>query len=168
MSKFGATTNPENLLIGKFTPKQQHRFLLSFADGYSLPAFLIKSLDRPTLNIGKITHEYGNKKVHFAGKAEWQDINLVLLDPIDVSASAKIMEWVHLEHEALTGVDGYPAEYKKDLTINVLGAYGETVEEWTLRGAFITSVDFSNSDSSSADFHTLSITLSIDDAIWEY
>ena len=170
MSKFGTRIDPaSDLLIGEFTPKQQHKFLLSFADtDYNLPAFLIKTVSRPSLTIGKITHEHNNKKVHFAGKAEWGEVSIELIDPIDISASAKVMEWVNLHHETATGIDGYPSEYKKNITINILGPYGDMVEEWTLRGAFITNVEFSGADSSSEDFHTISLTLSIDDAIWEY
>ena len=130
MSKFGTQVNPENLLIGQFVPKQQHKFLLSFSDSnYEIPAFLIKTLSRPTLTINKITHDHNSSKVHFAGKAEWEDISISLVDPIDISASAKVMEWVNMSHDSSTGVSGYPSDYKKDLTINILGPYGDMVEE---------------------------------------
>jgi hypothetical protein len=52
------------------------------------------------------------------------------------------MEWVRLHHESVTGRDGYADFYKKDVTINVLGPVGDKVEEWTGKGAYITSADF--------------------------
>lgn len=168
MSDFGQV-NETSLLMGQFVPKQQHKFLLSFTDAnYDIPAFLIKTLSRPTLTINKITHDHNSRKVHFAGKAEWEDITISLVDPIDVSASAKVMEWVNMSHDSSTGVSGYPNQYKKDLTIQILGPVGDIVESWAIQGAFITSVDFSDADSSSDDFHTITLTLSIDNAIWEF
>ena len=40
-----------------------------------------------------------------------------------------------------TGVDGYSSEYKKDITFNVLSPNGERVEQWVLKGAFITTAN---------------------------
>ena len=59
--------------------------------------------------------------------------------------------------------------YKKDLTINVLGPVGDKVEEWTLKGAFITSADFGELDwSDSGEAMSISLTLAIDYAILQY
>ena len=44
-------------------------------------------------------------------------------------------DWVKL-------YNGYADFYKKDVTINVLGPVGDKVEEWTGKGAYITSADF--------------------------
>ena len=49
------------------------------------------------------------------------------------------MEWVRLSHESVTGRDGYSDFYKKDVTFNVLGFVGDKVEEWTLKGTYITN-----------------------------
>lgn len=170
MSKFGTQIDPiSDLLIGEFTPKNQNRFMLSFADSdYSLPAFLIKSISRPTITTNATEYKYGGKIVHFAGGVTYGEISMTLVDPIDISASAKVMEWIYSIHDPVTAINGYPKEYKKDLTINVLGPYGEMVDEWTIRGAFPTSVNFSDASSDSDEFHTIELTLTIDDVIWEY
>ena len=79
------------------------------------------------------------------------------------------MEWVRLHHESVTGRDGYQDFYKKDLTINVLGPVGDKVEEWILKGAFITSADFQEMDwSDDGAAQMISLTLSIDYAILQY
>ena len=51
------------------------------------------------------------------------------------------MEWVRLHHESVTGRDGYSDFYKKDITFNSLGPVGDKVEEWTLKGTFIETVN---------------------------
>jgi hypothetical protein len=79
------------------------------------------------------------------------------------------MEWIRLGHESVTGRDGYSDFYKKDLTVNVLGPVGDKVEEWTLKGAFITSADFGELDwSDSGEAMTINLTLSVDYCILQY
>ena len=61
------------------------------------------------------------------------------------------MEWVRLHHESVTGRDGYSDFYKKDITFNSLGPVGDKVEEWTLKGAYIQSANFSDMDYAGED-----------------
>jgi hypothetical protein len=59
--------------------------------------------------------------------------------------------------------------YKKELTINVLGPVGDKVEEWTLKGAFLTGAAFGDL-AWDDDGTPVDITLSIrfDHAILQY
>ena len=82
-----------------------------------LPAYLIKSVTRPNLNIDVQTIDHINiKRKLRGGKAEWQDITMTLYDPVVPSASRKTsaMEWIRLSHESVTGRNGYADFYKKD------------------------------------------------------
>jgi hypothetical protein len=55
------------------------------------------------------------------------------------------------------------------LSSNVLGPVGDKVEEWTLKGAFITSADFGEMDwTDSGEPATISLTLSVDYCILQY
>ena len=95
--------------------------------------------------------------------------SIELYDPIVPSGAQAVMEWIRLGHESVTGRDGYSDFYKKDLTINVLGPVGDKVEEWTLKGAFITSADFGELDwTDSGEAMSISLTLAIDYAILQY
>ncbi len=76
------------------------------------------------------------------GKTVWDEMVLELYDPVVPSGAQAVMEWVRLHHESVTGRDGYAEFYKKDITINVLGPVGDKVEEWILKGAQITKVEF--------------------------
>ena len=78
------------------------------------------------------------------------------------------MEWVRLHHESVTGRDGYSDFYKKDITFNVLGPVGDKVEQWRLKGAFITSADFSDMDYASSEVSQVSLTLQYDYAVLEF
>ena len=126
----------EEMFFTAFEPKTQNRFIM-YMDG--VPAYLIKSVTRPSLNIDPVTLDHINiKRKIRGGKAEWQDITMTLYDPVVPSASQATMEWIRLSHESVTGRNGYADFYKKDLTINLLGPVGDKVEEWTVKGAFCT------------------------------
>jgi hypothetical protein len=102
------------------------------------------------------------------GKSTWDDINITLYDPIVPSGAQQVMEWIRTSHESLTGRDGYAAFYKKDITFFLLGPVGDKVEQWTLKGAFITSANFGELDWASNDPLSIELTLTYDYAILEY
>jgi hypothetical protein len=102
------------------------------------------------------------------GKSTWDDINITLYDPIVPSGAQQVMEWIRSSHESITGRDGYAAFYKKDITFYLLGPVGDKVEQWTLKGAFITSANFGEMDWSTNDPVSIELQLSYDYAILEY
>ena len=117
----------EEMFFTAFEPKTANRFIM-YMDG--VPAYLIKSVTRPNLNIEVQTLDHINiKRKLRGGKAEWQDITMTLYDPIVPSGAQVAMEWVRLSHESVTGRNGYADFYKKDLVINTLGPVGDLVEE---------------------------------------
>ena len=78
------------------------------------------------------------------------------------------MEWVRLHHESVTGRDGYSDFYKKDVTIQTLGPVGDIVEEWILKGAFLTNASFGDMDWTSDTPVNISITMAMDYCILNY
>jgi hypothetical protein len=79
------------------------------------------------------------------------------------------MEWVRTSHESLTGRDGYAEFYKKDVDFYMLGPVGDKIEQWKLKGAFITSANFGDLDwSNSTDPTTITLELTYDYAILEF
>jgi len=158
--------DPNEIMFTAFEPKQQNRFIF-YVDG--IPAYLIKTAARPKLATEALELQHMNVSRYVKGKTTWETIDLVLYDPIVPSGAQAVMEWVRLHHESVTGRDGYADFYKKDLTINVLGPVGDKVEEWTLKGAFITAATFGELDWTSADTPLeVSITVKIDYAILQY
>ena len=131
--------DPNEIMFTAFEPKQQNRFIFYF-DG--IPAYLIKTAARPVLTTETVELQHINVSRYVKGKSTWGPISLTLYDPIVPSGAQSVMEWVRLHHESVTGRDGYADFYKKDVTINVLGPVGDKVEEWTGKGAYITSADF--------------------------
>lgn len=153
------------LMIERFQPKQQHRFVL-YMDG--VPSWVVRTTTKPSVTINPLTIDYMNIKRKYAGKAEWGDITITLHDPIVPSAAQAVMEWVRLHHESLTGRDGYVDFYKKDLEMIAVGPPGDIVEKWRIAGAFINSAEFGSYDYSSDEVIEISLGITYDWAILEF
>jgi hypothetical protein len=110
-----------------------------------------------------------NIKRKLKGKGDWQDLEITLYDPIDPSGAQAVMEWIRTSHESLTGRDGYAEFYKKDVDFYMLGPVGDKIEQWKLKGAFISQANFGDLDWSNAtDPAQISVTLTYDYAVLEF
>ena len=74
-----------------FEPKLKNRFIM-YIEG--VPAYIIKSGNRPTLQFESITLDHINTKRYVKGKGAWQPLDIVLYDPIVPSGAQSVMEWV--------------------------------------------------------------------------
>jgi hypothetical protein len=159
--------DPNEIFFTAYEPKVQNRFIM-YIDG--IPTYLIKAAARPSIVNGTIKLDHINTYRKLKGKSEWQDIQISLYDPIVPSAAQACMEWVRLAHESVTGRNGYADFYKKDVTINVLGPVGDKVEEWQLKGAFPSTVDFNGSglDWSANEALLINVTLTYDYCILQF
>ena len=157
--------DPSEIMFTPFEPKLKNRFIM-YIEG--VPAYIIKSGNRPTLNFESITLDHINVKRYVKGKGEWQPLDIMLYDPIVPSGAQSVMEWVRLSHESVTGRDGYSDFYKKDVTFNMLGPVGDKVEEWTLKGAYIQTANFGTIDWSVNEPADITLTLQYDYAILQF
>lgn len=157
--------DPNEIMFTAFEPKVQNRFIM-YIEG--IPAFTIKSATRPSVTFGDVVLNHINVNRKLKGKADWQDVNLTLYDPVVPSAAQACMEWVRLSHESVTGRDGYSDFYKKDLTFNPLGPVGDKVEEWTLKGAYISSFAGGDFNWDSDQAAEISLTIKYDYAVLQF
>ena len=133
-----------------------------------VPAYLIKTANRPQIQFEEIVLDHINVKRYIKGKGAWQPIDIVLYDPVVPSAAQQVIEWIRLHHESVTGRDGYSDFYKKNITFNVLDPVGAVVEEWELKGAFIQSANFGDLAFDSSDPVEIALTLRYDYAILKF
>ena len=149
-----------------FEPKTKNRFIM-YIDG--IPSYTVKTSKRPSFSseANVIDHLNINFKVK-GGKNNWEDIDVTLYDPIVPSSAQAVMEWIRLSAEEQSGRNGYADFYKKDITIAVLGPVGDIVEQWILKGAFITKADFGDLDQSEGGVQMITFTLAMDYATLSY
>jgi len=155
----------DNVNFTPFEPKVKHRYILTVN---GLEAYLIKTASRPSIEFEEVVLEQMNLKRYVKGKATWGDITITLYDPIVPSAAQQVLEWVKLSHEATTGRDGYADSYKKEVTIELLGPVGDSIEKWILTGCWIKSANFNDLDFTSSDPVDIELTLKYDYATLEY
>ena len=156
---------PQDIMFTPFEPKLKNRFIMNI-DG--IPAYLIKTANRPNLESDEVILEHMNVTRYIKGKSRWQPIDITLYDPVVPSAAQAVMEWVRLHHESVTGRDGYSDFYKKDVTFNMLGPVGDVVEEWKLKGCYIQTANFGDLDFATSDPAEITLTLKYDYAILQF
>jgi len=155
----------DKMFYTNFEPKMKNRYVMEIEN---IPSYLVKAANRPTIQFETITLDHINVKRKLKGKGEWQDITITLYDPIVPSAAQAVMDWVRLGHESITGRDGYADFYKKDITFYMLGPVGDKIEQWTLKGAFISQANFGDLSFDSNEPATIELTLAYDYAILEF
>jgi hypothetical protein len=154
---------------GGFQPKRAFRFLVTFSELSDL-TFMVKTAKKPSYQIGNSDHKVLNHTFNFPGVLKWDDVNITLIDAVDpnvgskfynallnagyvapVSEAAlttgitKVSSTSTLGEVRLKQLDGggiiLPAGADPG---EIRGAIDSTnvVEEWTLKNAWILSVDF--------------------------
>jgi hypothetical protein len=155
----------DKMFYKNFEPKLGNRFIMEIN---GIESYIIKTASRPTFTSEVVELDHINVKRKIKGKSTWDDVNITLYDPIVPSGAQQVLEWIRTSHESLTGRDGYAAFYKKDITFYLLGPVGDKIEQWTLKGAFITSANFGELDWASNDPVSIELTLAFDYAILEF
>ena len=157
--------DPSEIMFTPFEPKTKNRYIM-YIEG--IPAYLVKTANRPSIAFEEIELNHINVKRYVKGKGAWEQLEVTLYDPIVPSASASVIEWIRLHHESATGRDGYQDFYKKNITFQVLGPVGDIVEKWTLYGTYIQDAAFGDLDFSDSNPVEITLTLRYDYAILEF
>ena len=155
----------DKMFYTNFEPKMKNRYVMEIEN---IPSYLVKAANRPSIQFEPIVMDHINVKRKLKGKGDWQDVTITLYDPIVPSAAQAVMDWIRLGHESITGRDGYADFYKKDINLYMLGPVGDKIEQWTLKGAFISQANFGDLSFDSNDPATIELTLSYDYAILEF
>lgn len=139
--------------------KRENRFVLEFPTSLGIEAWLVQASGRPKININSVEIPFINTKFYVAGQYSWDPITIEFIDPIGPSTSQKVMEWVRLHAESVTGRMGYAAGYMQDLVLKALDPTGVEIEKWTLRNCMITSAEFGNNAMDSDALQKVTVTV---------
>ena len=156
----------DEIFFTPFEPKTKSRFVM-YIEG--IPSYFVKSMARPSITFEEIALNHINTTRYIKGRGTWETMEVSLYDPIVPSGAQAVMEWVRLHKESVTGRDGYSDFYKKEIKFNLLGPVGDKVEEWVLKGAFLTAANFNDlSMDDGAAIADISLTIRYDYAILSY
>ena len=155
------TLDVAHMLANTYEPKRKFRWILQI-DG--LDAFVMKTSSRPQATFEETVVDYVNTKRYLAGKMAWNPMACTMHDPIAPSAAQKIMDWVRLNYEPLTGRMGYATYYKKDISLKLLDPQGTVVELWDVTGAWPQDINWGDLDYATSDNAEISFSLRFDNA----
>lgn len=153
------------------SPKRSYRFMLSVGGIGTDNTWLVTQVKKPAATVGEVSHKYLNHTFYYPGRVEWDTVNVTLVDPVSPNASgllAKILEGsgYHLPQNG-----NLTTSITKEKAVNALGnvvisQFGndmtDKVEEWTLKNAFITNVDWGELNYESDDLTNVTLTIRYD------
>jgi hypothetical protein len=133
-------------------PKRQYRWTLTIGSTKgNLPSWIVKSVDKPVATVSSVQHKYLGYTYNYPGTVSWNDINIVLVDPVAPNAVGELTKILraagynpplastqaveNISKQKSTGALG-------EIHIHQVDAEGVAIEEWTLTNAIITSADF--------------------------
>jgi len=153
------------MMADSFEPKRKFRWVLAIN---GIDAFTCKTASRPQITFDETVLDYMNTKRYVAGKATWAPMNVTLYDPIVPSASQKVMEWVRLCFENITGRMGYKQFYAKTLNLKLLDPVGAVVEDWEVVNAWCSDVNWGDLDYAVSDPCEIALVIRFDSATLQF
>lgn len=150
------------MLANAYEPKRKFRWTMEI-DG--IDAFTLKTGARPQMTFEETVIDHINTKRYVSGKMAYSPLNITLQDPIAPSAAQKVMNWVRLNYEVITGRGGYASMYKKDWSLKMLDPQGAVIEQWDIKGAWVQDFNGGELDYASSDNAEISMVIRYDAAI---
>jgi len=133
-------------------PKRKFRFRVDFTGFGPGDSFLwwAKSAAKPSFAIGNADHKFLNHTFYYPGTVTWNDVDIVLVDPInpDMAASFSAMVEGGGYHPPANPLDlstmtkASAASSAGQVTVTQIDAKGDGLEKWTLWNAWIAGVKY--------------------------
>ena len=156
-------------------PKRNFRFRVR-KDGWGSGDawFWAKSIDKPSFEVSNSEYQLINHKFKYPGIVTWKPITVVVVDIKDLDGdglgitnklSEELLTIGYAKPSANTAMKGIAKLNESkvaDLIIEQIDANGAPLEEWTLKGAFITSVSHSKLDYSDDGITETTIEIAYD------
>ena len=125
--------------------------------------FEIQNTNIPNWVVNPIEVGHGNIKTKHAGTVNVEDWEIGLLDLVDLSTSSKLQQWYELCYNwSAGGFLGLASSYKKDGTLTEYAPTGTEQNQYTLKGCWITNIQFGDLSYEDGDKKIMTVTLSVD------
>jgi hypothetical protein len=163
-------------------PKRAFRFKVQF--GQSGVLWYAKTAQRPTLSFTEATHSYLNHTYYWPGRAEWSEITITFVDPVEPDLGGDLVEALSnagyripagtsaasdmSSPSKLTSTQALgPSSDSNDVQIFMIDENGNELESWTLKHAWMKSIEFGQLDYSSDEMTEISVVFRYDWAQFE-
>lgn len=160
-------------------PKRTHRFLLSLGNvggQQGVSEFVVQTVSRPSFSRSTVEMPFLDKVFKFPGKTTWSDVTCTIVDAVSPNGSQVLFDILrrsgYVVPDAIT-----PSLQRQELVtvskrraiaalgtprIKTLTSEGDVLEEWELKQAWISNVEFGEHSYDSDDKLMITITLVYD------
>jgi hypothetical protein len=163
--------------LGIYQPKLKNRWRLTFigigansADGDFMTVQAITA-ERPKLSFEKITLDRYNSRVYIAGKHSFDPMNMVFEDDTGGLVSQALQNQLEKQQNIIAATPSalLPASpagelYKFAVRIDILDGNETIFESWSVEGAWIENVDYTDLDYAASEVIKINLTVSYDHA----
>jgi len=151
---------------GAFEPQRKNNFTLRIDLGHA--RVIQRSLDSfplPKEANSPILVNFGNEVRKVAGRAEFDDLELVLKDYADQPIAQALIQWRREVYRPTDGFIGLARDYKKDGIVIMFAPNGLLERRWELKGIWPSRLDPGGGDMNANSQNLITTTLAIDKAI---
>tara|TARA_Y100000310_G_scaffold271179_1_gene285558 strand:+ start:281 stop:865 length:585 start_codon:yes stop_codon:yes gene_type:complete len=140
----------------------------------NIHTYMAKSVSKPTVSVSEISHRFINHTFWYPGRVEWDQVSVVLVDPVSPDAAATVMSMIEAAGYAPPlGLQTFWQTMSKASAVSALNGVeivqidedGIPIETWTLHNPWIKDVKFGELSYDNDDLMTVSLTLRYD---WAY
>ena len=153
-------------------PKRRFKFKLKLGD---VAEYYVKTATMPKANVSTIEHRYFDYNFKFPGRVTWDPITVTMVAPSRGIEDPTDLLYFYFEQAGYVFPDdsaadqlslskqGFADAFGGDPQLQLMDGLGSVIEEWTLRNAFLTNVDYGGSlDYTSDEMLELSMEISFD------
>jgi hypothetical protein len=153
-------------------PKRRFKFKLKLGD---VAEYYVKTATMPKANVSTIEHSYFDYNFKFPGRVTWDPITVTMVAPSRGIEDPTDLLYFYFEQAGYLFPDesgaetislskqGFADAFGGDPQLQLMDGLGSVIEEWTLRNAFLTNVDYGGSlDYTSDEMLELSMEISFD------
>ena len=128
--------------------------------------FAVSNIKLPQVSNQQIMVPYLNESRKYAGKPQFDDVQITLTDYIDLNTAAVVSAWRAKVYNPSTGQIGWKRSYAASGNIDMFGPNGQYVRTWNLIGVWPQMFDPGDIDQANDDMVRCTLNLSIDKAIY--
>jgi hypothetical protein len=157
----------------KVEPKRSYRYVFTLGKTIenTIESFFVRAVKKPSFTISEVEHQYVGNRFYFPGRVTWNTMDVTFVDPVTPDASAvltnifkdggyKVPRTQEQAEFSMTKA-GFSDNIGNPI-ITIMDANRQTIEEWKMWNAWITSVDFGQLDYTSDELVLLTMTLRYD------
>lgn len=150
---------------GAFEPQRKNNFTLRLSVGGRIIQQALSSFPLPKEANDVIEVNFGNEQRKVAGRATFENLELVLKDYADQPVMSTLVTWRRRVYLPSTGAIGLARDYKEQGEVVMFAPNGTLQRRWRISGVWPSRMDPGGGDMEANAQNLVTMTLTIDKAV---